>query len=41
VALMFGPSWIVTAVYFAGMLLAFVGERIVGAGSARAQRRRS
>jgi hypothetical protein len=33
---MSGPSWIITAVYFAGMLLAYVGERIIGAGHARA-----
>ena len=31
-----GPSYVWTLVYFAGMLLAFIGERIIGAGTARA-----
>ncbi|HXU72655.1 MAG TPA: DUF4350 domain-containing protein [Polyangia bacterium] len=30
------PSYVWSLVYFGGMLLAFIGERIVGAGSARA-----
>lgn len=30
------PSYVWTAVYFLGMLLAYVGERIIGAGTARA-----
>ncbi|HEY2747752.1 MAG TPA: Gldg family protein, partial [Polyangia bacterium] len=30
------PSYVWSFVYFGGMLLAFIGERIVGAGSARA-----
>jgi hypothetical protein len=30
------PSWIVSLVYFVGMLLTYVGERIIGAGHARA-----
>jgi hypothetical protein len=29
------PSWIWSALYFAGMLLAFVGERVIGAGTPR------
>src|SRR6185503_14827978 len=30
------PSYMWSLLYFGGMLLAFIGERIVGAGSARA-----
>ncbi|HWE27784.1 MAG TPA: Gldg family protein [Polyangia bacterium] len=30
------PSYVWTVIYFGGMLLAFIGERIVGAGTARA-----
>lgn len=30
------PSWYVSTLYFFGMLLVFIGERIIGAGSARA-----
>jgi hypothetical protein len=29
------PSWVWSVVFFAGMLLAFIGERIIGAGTAR------
>src|SRR5947199_196380 len=28
-------SWVWSLLYFAGMLLAFIGERVVGAGTAR------
>src|SRR4029077_448111 len=36
VALMNAASYVWSIVYFGGMLLAFIGERIVGAGTARA-----
>jgi ABC-type uncharacterized transport system len=35
VALMSRPSWYVSTLYFLGMLLVFIGERIIGPGSAR------